>query len=90
MEFSRRESWSGLPCPPPGHRPDPGIQWVSLMSPVLVGVFFTTSAPWDMESLAGAHAPLQSMASDCLIKPGAQEAREKEGNVECKQQAHEL
>ena len=24
--FSRQESWSGLPCPPPGHLPDPGIE----------------------------------------------------------------
>ena len=26
MGFSRHEYWSGLPCPPPGHLPDPGIQ----------------------------------------------------------------
>ena len=24
MGFSRQEYWSGLPCPPPGHLPDPG------------------------------------------------------------------
>ena len=24
--FSRLEYWSGLPCPPPGHLPDPGIE----------------------------------------------------------------
>ena len=24
--FSRQEYWSGLPCPPPGHLPDPGIE----------------------------------------------------------------
>ena len=24
--FSRREYWSGLPCPPPGHLPNPGIE----------------------------------------------------------------
>ena len=29
MEFSRPESWSGLPCPPPGDLPDPGIEPVS-------------------------------------------------------------
>ena len=23
--FSRQEHWSGLPCPPPGYLPDPGI-----------------------------------------------------------------
>ena len=26
MGFSRQEYWSGLPCPPPGGLPDPGIQ----------------------------------------------------------------
>ena len=26
MEFSRQEDWSGLPCPPPGDLPDPGIK----------------------------------------------------------------
>ena len=25
MEFSRREYWSGLPCPPPGDLPNPEI-----------------------------------------------------------------
>ena len=32
MGFSRPEYWSGLPCPPPGDLPDPGIE---LVSPVL-------------------------------------------------------
>ena len=26
MEFFRPEYWSGLPCPPPGDLPNPGIQ----------------------------------------------------------------
>ena len=26
MGFSRQENWSGLPCPPPGDLPDPGIK----------------------------------------------------------------
>ena len=28
MGFSQQEYWSGLPCPPPGHLPDPGIKLV--------------------------------------------------------------
>ena len=32
MKFSRQEYWNGLPCPPPGHLPDPGIDPVSLTS----------------------------------------------------------
>ena len=26
MGFSRQEYWSGLPCPPPGDLPNPGIE----------------------------------------------------------------
>ena len=32
MGFSRQEYWSGLPFPPPGDLPDPGIK---LLSPAL-------------------------------------------------------
>ena len=32
MGFSRQEDWSGLPCPPPGDLPNPGIK---LRSPAL-------------------------------------------------------
>ena len=42
--FSRQEYWSGLPYPHPKDLPDPGIKPLSLMSPVLAGRFFTTSA----------------------------------------------
>ena len=46
MEFSRQEYWSGLPCPPPGDLPEPGIEPTSLMSPALAGGFFITRASW--------------------------------------------
>ena len=49
MGFSRQECWSGLPCPPPGDLPDPGIEIVSLMSPALVGGFFMTSITWEAQ-----------------------------------------
>ena len=42
MGFSRQEHWSGLPCPPPGCLPDPGIEHTSS---VLAGEFFTTEPP---------------------------------------------
>ena len=42
--FSRQEYWSGLPFPPPGDLPNPRIEPASLMSPALVGGFFTTRA----------------------------------------------
>ena len=44
MGFSRQEYWNGLPCPPPGDLPNPGIEPASLTSPALAGGFFTTSA----------------------------------------------
>ena len=31
MGFSRQEYWRGLPCPPPGDLPDPGITSASLL-----------------------------------------------------------
>ena len=36
MGVSRQEHWSGLPCPPPGDLPSPGIKPASLMSPAVV------------------------------------------------------
>ena len=45
MGFSRQEYLSGLPGPPPGDLPNPGIEPTSLMSPALAGRFFTTRAP---------------------------------------------
>jgi len=47
MEFSRQEYWSGLPFPPPGNLPDPGIKPTSLASPALAGRFFTSSTTWE-------------------------------------------
>ena len=47
MGSSREEHWGGLPCPPPGDLPDPGLKPTSLKSPVLAGRFFTTSASWE-------------------------------------------
>ena len=38
--------WSGLPCPPPEHLPNPGIKPVSL-APALSCGFFTTRATWE-------------------------------------------
>ena len=40
--FPRQEYWRGLPFPPPGDLPNPGIKPVSSESPVLAGGFFTT------------------------------------------------
>ena len=42
IEFSRQGYWSGLSFPPPGDLPDPGIEPMTLASPVLAGRFLTT------------------------------------------------
>ena len=47
MGFPRQECWSGLPCPPLGDLPNPGIEPVSLMSPASADGFFTTSTTWE-------------------------------------------
>ena len=41
--------WSGLPVPPPGDLPYPGIKPTSLMSPALAGGFFTATATWEAQ-----------------------------------------
>ena len=68
MGFSRQEHWSGLPCPPPGNLPNPGIEPSSLMSPALVGRFFTTSATWE------APAPVHRTATQPWTSPPSKEA----------------
>ena len=49
MGFSKQEYWSGLPCPPLGDLPDPGIEPLSLESPA-----------WRVDSL-----PLCHLRSPC-------------------------
>ena len=51
MGFSRQKHWNRLPFPSPEDFPNPGIELVSLMSPALAGVFFTTSATWEAQML---------------------------------------
>ena len=45
MGFPRPKSWSGLPFPPPGDLPDPGMEPAPFVSPALTGGFFTTVPP---------------------------------------------
>ena len=46
LGFPSQDYWSGLPCPPPGHLPDPGVEPVSPTLPALADRFFTTSVTW--------------------------------------------
>ena len=47
MGFSRQEHCRGLPCPPPGDLPDPGVEPAFLTSSALAGGYFTTSTTWE-------------------------------------------
>ena len=49
LRFSRQEHWSGLPFPPPGDLPDPGIELGSPVSPLLTGGFFNHCTPWEAQ-----------------------------------------
>ena len=55
MGFSRQEHGSGLPCPPPGDLPDPGIEPAPLMFPSLADRFFTISTTWEAPSWGDKH-----------------------------------
>jgi len=46
MGFPRHEYWSGVP----ENLSDPGIKPTTLISPALVGGFFTTSATWEAQA----------------------------------------
>ena len=45
MGFPWQKYWSGLPFPPPGDLPDPGIEPTSPVFFVFTGGFFTTMPP---------------------------------------------
>ena len=64
MDFSRQDYWSGLPCPPPGGLPDPGIEPEFLMSPAVVGRSFATSVTWSLGLCL--HLSSLSLASLCF------------------------
>ena len=53
MRFFRQEYWSGLPFPPTGDLPDPGITPVSPVPPAFQGRFFTHSGTANI--LGGKH-----------------------------------
>ena len=49
MGFSRQESWSELPFPPPGDLPEPGIEPVSPVSPALAGRLRYHCTTWEAQ-----------------------------------------
>ena len=69
MGFSRQEYWIGLPFPPPGDLPDPGIQSWALEFTALAGGFVTISTTWDSESEVAQQCPVLHDPMDCSL-PG--------------------
>ena len=61
MGFSRQEYWSGLPFPPPGDLPNPGMEPESPAFPALAYKFFSTVSP----VAAAAAKSLQSCPTLC-------------------------
>ena len=66
MAFSRQKYWCELAFPTLGNLPDPGIETVSTVSPILAGRFFTSSATWEAPLITAAAAKsLQSCPTLC-------------------------
>ena len=57
MGFSRQEHWSGVPCPPTGDLPNPGIKPVS--------------PAWQVDSLPLSHqgSPFRRYSKFYILKP---------------------
>ena len=71
MWFSSQEHWSGLPCPPPGHLPDSGIEPASAASPALQVDSFSMSHQGspkepraDLKDQASSHPQLKVSQQD--------------------------
>ena len=61
MGFSREEYWSGLPCPPLGALPDPGME---PMSPALEADFYHLKHQgWRDKEIQGLHRRTKGMTS---------------------------
>ena len=72
MVFSRQDYWTGLPCPPPGDLPDPGIK---PRSPALQ-VDSLQSEPPRIQFLKAQHVGYpwedeMSMSGDPALIPGS-------------------
>ena len=59
MGFPRQEYWSGLPCPPPGDLPNPGIYSAF---PAMVDGFLTTEPP-EKPHLIGLRTKIEIMVT---------------------------
>ena len=80
MGFFKQEYWTGLPFPPPGDLPKPGIETTSPVSPALAGRFFTCWAisekkyyqemrGWEFQGFGAFPLPLPSHHSHSALAP---------------------
>ena len=60
--FSRKNTGSILPFPPPGDLPDPGIEHKSPVSPALASRLFTTEPPGNTSYIG--HCCFESLTRD--------------------------
>ena len=65
LGFPRQEYWRGLPLPPPGDLPNPGMEPGSRVSPSLAGGFFTWSATWEAPPVVYSSRPISFCLSIC-------------------------
>ena len=66
MGFPRQEYWNGFPSPSPGDLPNSGIE---LMSPALVGGFFTTAPLGKPTYLLKTENPSLIPRDTCSVPP---------------------
>ena len=68
-EFSRLEYWNGLPFPPPGDVPDPGMEPTSPVSPALAARFFYHCATREAEHSSITHQLTAGSGLLCSVAP---------------------
>ena len=67
MGFSRQEYWSGLPCPPPGDLPDPGINPHLLHCRQILYQWATREALLWHRYYSNPYCKKEALASDGLV-----------------------
>ena len=65
MGLSQQEYWSGLPSPPPGDLPDPGIEPMFPRTPALAGGFFISSTTWAAQELS--YTPVSTLHESSYV-----------------------